>query len=278
MRFQKKYKEFLQVKLAEPLRRGQKYEVEFYIRLAFWSNATLKSFGIFFSKGGYQGPLAVTKTNVIDTVCKKETSLINGYNWIKISGTYQADGGEKFITIGNFSLNVNKDMQRLNVFKFGFKEAYYFVDDISVKWIKREDEIATEWVKSYIEDTTKALEVKQDIKKGEKIQLPNITFEKGHSYITPESYTELNRLAQFLFKHPHIVIQINGYSDNTGGKLKNQKLSEQRARMVFEYLIQKGVQNRMMFKGFGSQSFVASNDTEEGKAKNRRVEFEIVEE
>ena len=74
------------------------------------------------------------------------------------------------------------------------------------------------------------------------------------------------------------MIQINGYSDNTGGKLKNQKLSEQRARMVFEYLIQKGVQNRMMFKGFGSQSFVASNDTEEGKAKNRRVEFEIVEE
>ncbi|MBC7863511.1 MAG: OmpA family protein, partial [Bacteroidia bacterium] len=275
LRYQKKYKEFLEVKLAEPLRRGQKYKFEYNIRLAFWSNAVLKSFGVHFSKVGYKNQLDVLKTNTVDTICKKEF-LNNGFKWIKIEGIYQADGGEKFITIGNFAPNVKKDMARMNILKMGFKEAYYFVDDISLKWIKPKDDVVVEWVGSFINDTTKELQVKNDLKVGEKIALPNITFEKGHSYITPESFVELNHLAQFLFKHPTVIIQINGHSDNTGGKIKNQKISEQRAKMVFEYLIQKGVQNKMLFKGYGGQFPVATNDSEEGKAKNRRVEFEIV--
>lgn len=275
LRFQKKYKEFLQVKLAEPLRRGQKYEIACYIRLAFWSNAILKSFGIHFSKGGYQGPLSVSAQNTIDTICEKD-GLLNGFNWIKIGGIYTADGGEKFITIGNMSLNVKKDMRRMNIFKQGFKEGYYFVDDVSLNWIKPKDEMVIEWVGSFLNDTTKELAVKADLKVGDKISLSNITFEKGHSYITPESYTELNRLAQYLFKHTSVLIQINGHSDNSGNKFKNQKISEERARTVFEYLIKKGVQNKMYFKGYGGQFPISSNDSEEGKAKNRRVEFELM--
>jgi outer membrane protein OmpA-like peptidoglycan-associated protein len=71
-------------------------------------------------------------------------------------------------------------------------------------------------------------------------------------------------------------IQINGHSDNSGSKGKNQKISEQRAREVFEYLIKKGVQNKMYFKGYGSSLPVAGNETEADRAKNRRVEFEII--
>jgi outer membrane protein OmpA-like peptidoglycan-associated protein len=77
-------------------------------------------------------------------------------------------------------------------------------------------------------------------------------------------------------KNPGIEIQINGHSDNSGLKFKNQKISELRAREVFEYLIKKGVQNKMYYKGFGSTQPIASNDTDEGKAMNRRVEFEII--
>ena len=75
-----------------------------------------------------------------------------------------------------------------------------------------------------------------------------------------------------------MAIQINGHSDNAGSKSKNQRLSEQRAREVFEFLIKKGVQNKIYFKGYGSSLPIASNETDEGKAKNRRVEFEIVKE
>ncbi len=58
--------------------------------------------------------------------------------------------------------------------------------------------------------------------------------------------------------------------------MKNQKLSEQRARAVFEYLITHGVQNKMYYQGYGSSQPIADNNTDDGRQKNRRVEFEIV--
>ena len=278
LRFQKKYKEFLQVKLADALHRGTTYEFEMYIRLAFWSNTSLKSFGALFSKAGYKSQGDVIKSSVIDTICKKG-GFINGYQWFKISGKYLADGGEKYLTIGNFSAKVKADVVRMNRFKFGFKEAYYFVDDISLVKAKEViEKVKVEIVGSFNanEDTDSVLVVKNNIKVGEKVTLKNIFFENGRYYILPESFPELNKLAQYLIRNPSMEVQINGHSDNSGSKNKNQRLSEQRAREVFEYLIKKGVQNKLYFKGFGSSMPIASNDTDDGMAKNRRVEFEII--
>lgn len=277
LRFQKKYKEFAQVKLADALHRGTVYEFEMYIRLAFWSNTSLKSFGALFSKVGYKSQGDALKTAIIDSVSKKG-SFINGYQWFKISGKYQADGGEKYLTIGNFAPNVKKDMIKINKFKFGFREAYYFVDDISlIKAKEIIEKVKVEIVGSFnINEEDSVLQVKNNIKVGEKVTLKNIFFENGKSYILPESFSELNKLAQYLIRNPSMQVQINGHSDNSGSRLKNQKLSEQRAREVFEYLIKKGTQNKMYFKGYGSSVPIASNETDEGKAKNRRVEFEIV--
>lgn len=276
LRFQKKYKEFLQVKLAESLRRGTVYEFEMYVRLAFWSNASLKSLGALFTKVGYKSQRDVVKTAIIDSVCKKG-SFINGYKWFKISGKYLADGGEKYLTIGNFSPNVKKDMIRMNVFKFGFKEAYYFIDDVTLIKAKEPiEKVKVEIVGSFVAEQDSVLEVKQDIKVGEKVTLKNLFFENGKYYLLPESYTELNKLVQYLIRNPQMEVRINGHSDNSGSKAKNQKLSEYRAREVFEYLIKKGAQNKMYFKGYGSQFPIASNDDDIGRAKNRRVEFEII--
>jgi outer membrane protein OmpA-like peptidoglycan-associated protein len=277
LRFQKKYKEFLQVKLAEPLHRGTTYEYEMYIRLAFWSNASLKSFGALFTKVGYKSKADAVKTAIVDSVCKKG-SFINGYQWFKISGKYLADGGEKYLTIGNFSPNVKKDMIRLNIFKFGFKEAYYFIDDVSlIKAKEVVERVKVEIVGSFnIDAQDSVLEVKNNIKVGEKVQLKNIFFENGRYYLLPESYSELNKLVQYLLRNPLMEVQINGHSDNSGSKAKNQRLSEQRAREVFEYLIKKGVQNKLYFKGYGSSMPIAGNETDIDRAKNRRVEFEII--
>jgi OmpA-OmpF porin, OOP family len=276
LRFQKKYKEFIQVKFSEPLHRGTTYEYEMYVRLAFWSNASLKSFGALFTKIGYKSKNDVVRSALIDSVSKKG-SFVNGYQWFKISGQYIADGGEKYLTIGNFSPNVKKDMVRMNVFKLGFKEAYYFVDDISlVKAKEVVEKVKVEIVGSFNLEQDSVLDVKKDVKVGEKIALKNIFFENGRYYLLPESYSELNKLAQYLLRNPHMEVQINGHSDNVGSKSKNQKISEQRAREVFEYLIKKGVQNKMYFKGYGSLFPIAGNDTDADRAKNRRVEFEII--
>ncbi len=277
LRFQKKYKEFLEVKLAEPLKPRQSYQFECYIKLATWSNAQLKSFGVYFSKAGMRAVTYPEKDYMVDTVSKKG-ALDGQYCWFKVRGVYKAGGGEKFITIGNFSPNVRKDMLKIT-YKPGFKEAYYFVDDVSLKWIKPKDEdvriVDLDSMKRYEKDSV--LQVKTDAHVGEKITL-KVSFELGKAYLTSESFPELNKLAQYMFRHSNFVISINGHSDNSGSKRKNQRLSEERARAVFEYLITKGVQNKMYYKGYGDALPVADNSTDEGKAKNRRVEFEIMKE
>lgn len=277
LRFQKRYKEFIQVRLAEALHRGTTYEFEMHVRLAYWSNALVKEFGVLFTKGGYHSQGDVVKSNLIDSICKKG-GFINNYQWFTIKGKYKADGGEKYITIGNFMPKIEKDLVRINIFKFGFREAYYFVDEVSLYKAKEvEEKVAVEYVGSIKpNEEDSILAVKKDIKVGEKVALKNIFFENGKYYLLPESYQELNKLAQYLIRNPQMQIQINGHSDNSGSKNKNQRLSELRAREVFEYLIKKGVQNKMYFKGYGSSQPVASNDTDEGMQKNRRVEFEIV--
>jgi OOP family OmpA-OmpF porin len=276
VRFQKRYKEFLQVKLTEALHRGTTYEFTMYIRLAYWSNAEMKSIGALFSKGGYHGPGDAVKACIVDSVCKRG-GFIGGYKWIKISGKYKSDGGEKYITIGNFYYKIQKELIRINIFKRGFREAYYFIDDVSLYKIKEaEEKVAVEYVGSFRANEVDSVLDVGEVKVGDKIALKNIYFENGKYYLLPESYVELNKLAQYLIRHPKMEIQINGHSDNSGLKYKNQKISEQRAREVFEYLIKKGAQNKMYFKGYGSTQPVAPNDTDEGKAKNRRVEFEII--
>ncbi len=278
-RFQKKYKEFLQVKLVEPLHRGTTYEFTMKVRLAFWSNAILKSMGILFSKAGYTKQADAIKSNMIDTVCKKSGGLSKGFEWFTVKGFYKADGGEKYVTIGNFTPIVKKDMVRLYGLSAKFKESYYFVDDVKLFKTKiGEEKVEVEIVGPNLRDNLEdsVLQVSKDIKVGEKLALKNIFFENGKSYILPESFIELNKLVQYLMKNPSIQIQINGHSDNSGLKYKNQKISELRAREVFEYLIKKGVQNKLYFKGFGSTQPIASNNTDEGKALNRRVELEII--
>ncbi len=277
-RFRKNYREYLQVKLAEPLHRGTVYEFSMHIRLAFWSNVVLRSFGAAFTKGGYTGPGDAGRGSMVDTVCTG-TGLHNNYRWIAIRGFYKADGGEKFVTIGNFAPVLKKDMYNINVFRFGPRESYYFIDEISLfKARQFEEKVAVERVgpdySAFWRDSS--LQVKSNIKIGETIAISNIGFEDESYHLLPESYKELNKLANYLILNPGTEISINGHSDNAGLRYKNQRLSELRAREVFEYLITKGVQNKMYFKGYGGDQPVAGNDTEEGRARNRRVEFEII--
>lgn len=286
LRFQKHYKEFAIVKLAEPLKYKHLYYFEMHIRLAFWSNAVLKSFGVLFNKTGYKNQKDVDKAFMIDTISVK-TGLHNHYQWIKISGYYKAYGSEKYLTIGNFSPEIKKDLMRLNFLKYGFRvfgfmEAYYFVDDVKLIPVKEPDEpmeieiVGSVYVEKSNHQTDSIKSVKENLKTGDKIILKNIYFDEGKSYLLPDSYQELNKAVKYLSQHPEWVVQINGHSDNTGSRRKNMKLSEERAKAVFMYLIEKGVQNKMYFKGFGDTMPIGDNNTMEGRIKNRRVEIEIL--
>jgi len=108
----------------------------------------------------------------------------------------------------------------------------------------------------------------------EVIVLENVLFQTNKSILLEESFASLNKLAQQLQANKSIKIEIRGHTDNTGKNEKNQVLSEQRAKAVLEYLASKGIdKDRFSYKGFGSLQPIASNDNEDGRKKNRRVEF-----
>lgn len=112
---------------------------------------------------------------------------------------------------------------------------------------------------------------------GEKIRLNNIFFETGKWDLLPESFNELDELVKILSDNPNMVIEINGHTDNVGNDESNLALSQKRAAAVVTYLLGKGIVNtRLDSAGFGETQPVAPNDTEEGRALNRRVEFVIV--
>jgi OOP family OmpA-OmpF porin len=106
-----------------------------------------------------------------------------------------------------------------------------------------------------------------------------IQFEYNKAVILPASFGLLDEIAGVIKKNPHLKkISIEGHASSEGDPKHNLKLSDERAKSVMKYLVDKGVEaGRLAAKGFGSQNPIADNKTEEGKEKNRRVEFLILE-
>lgn len=112
---------------------------------------------------------------------------------------------------------------------------------------------------------------------GNMFRLDNVYFETNSSNLKKESNVQLDRVVKFLNDNPSNKINIFGHTDFVASDDYNKWLSERRAKAVMDYIVKKGIsQDRLTFKGFGKTAPVASNDTEEGRAQNRRVEIEIV--
>ena len=101
-----------------------------------------------------------------------------------------------------------------------------------------------------------------------------ITFDVGKATIKPESMGEINRIVQLMNENPTLKFSVEGHTDSTGSPASNQTLSEQRSQAIVAKLVELGIaQDRLTAVGKGQNSPIADNSTDEGKAKNRRVEF-----
>ena len=115
------------------------------------------------------------------------------------------------------------------------------------------------------------------VRPGEKVILENIFFATDSFRLKKESFAELNTLVELLEKNPGLKVEIGGHTDNVGTKEYNLTLSEKRAESVYHYLVQKGIdKGRLRFKGYGSNEPVSGNDTDEGRAQNRRTEIKVL--
>lgn len=118
----------------------------------------------------------------------------------------------------------------------------------------------------------------QPIDVGNNIILKNIFFETNSYQLKNESKVELDKLIAFLVSNPTVKIEIGGHTDNIGEVSYNEKLSKNRAKAVYQYLIDNEIAtNRLTYKGYGEDQSITSNDTEEGRAQNRRTEITIIE-
>jgi outer membrane protein OmpA-like peptidoglycan-associated protein len=116
----------------------------------------------------------------------------------------------------------------------------------------------------------------ENLEAGKSIVLNHIFFDQSKHELRPESFGELDKLANTLQKYPGIKIAITGHTDNVGDFNLNVQLSRDRAKAVADYLVAKGISSdRLEYKGFGGLYPVSPNTTEESKKKNRRVEFVV---
>ena len=111
---------------------------------------------------------------------------------------------------------------------------------------------------------------------GTVVVLKNVFFDFDRSDLQPSSYVELDKLVDYL-EHNRVNIEIAGHTDNQGSDEYNDRLSMERAKAVYDYLVQHGVAaDRLSYRGYGKRHPIADNETEEGRAANRRTEFRIV--
>jgi hypothetical protein len=113
--------------------------------------------------------------------------------------------------------------------------------------------------------------------KGGTIVLTHLIFEQGKAVINPKSFTELDEVAAMLKENPKMEIQLEGHTDNQGNAEANMKLSQSRVDAVKKYLTSKGIaKDRVQTKAFGGSKPIATDNTEEARAKNRRVEMRVL--
>lgn len=116
-----------------------------------------------------------------------------------------------------------------------------------------------------------------DLKVNDIVKLDKVYFDQSKYALRPESRDELQKLYRTLRDNPRLKIEIMGHTDNIGDARLNQYLSENRAKIIYAYLVRKDIaSSRLRHKGYGPNKPVAPNDSEENKSLNRRVEFMVL--
>uniref|UniRef100_UPI00404A12AE OmpA family protein n=1 Tax=Fulvivirga sp. TaxID=1931237 RepID=UPI00404A12AE len=120
-------------------------------------------------------------------------------------------------------------------------------------------------------------EGREPISSGAETVLKNIFFQSNEFQLEEKSFVELENVVQFLTVNPTIRVEISGHTDNTGTAKANLELSNKRAQSVVDFLVMSGISKaRITYLGFGDKKPIGTNDTEEGKALNRRIAFKIL--
>jgi outer membrane protein OmpA-like peptidoglycan-associated protein len=145
--------------------------------------------------------------------------------------------------------------------------------------VKGEDVAFNTRIIAHKEDSVPPVVIKLDMKTevlqdNQPFPIDDIRYGTNKADLLGSSFLILNEFAQYLKEHPNMIVEIRGHTDASGSDQANLALSMDRAFEVMSYLVQQGIEGkRLSAKGFGETMPIASNDSEDGRAKNRRTEF-----
>ena len=129
---------------------------------------------------------------------------------------------------------------------------------------------------SYKSPRKKNFEIKK-LENGKSFKINDILFEFNSFEINQISMSILSLFSEYLKQNQDLVVAIEGHTDNIGNKIENLYLSQERAKSVYDFLIQSGIQKqRLSYEGFGEEIPIVNNYNEEGRALNRRTEFKVL--
>ncbi len=206
-------------------------------------------------------PVSYIKGKVFDS--KNQKKLEAKFELISLESNEIIMQAESDPNTGEFLVCIPTDNDyALNVSKEGY---LFYSDNFELKGVH-------EILNPYLKDV--AL---NPITPGEKIILKNIFYTTDSYELIDKSVAELTKLLEFMNNNPSLKIEISGHTDNVGTTEYNIELSNNRAKSVYNYLIENGInQERLTYKGYGETQPISTNETELGKAENRRTEMKIL--
>ena len=285
---------YIMAKLSTPLKKGLKYCVTFNVSLSEASKYACNQVGAVLSAKPFGTDSKASIIEKASVVLHAENKVLNAtYNWEQICAVFVAQGGEKFITIGNFSSNeetVNEKNKKTEMKVTPVIGAYYFVDDVAVSLIteeqtcncasgsKKDDEYSTMIYQ-------KSITINDKMTPKQKVEAEQIYFAFGKYKLTPMGEEVLNLIAEQLKANPEMKIEVQGHSNELEDKVGKEKpfyadMANKRISSVFNYLKSKGVpESSIILTPKGSSvpnPDINETDDEELKlAKGRRVTFVV---
>jgi outer membrane protein OmpA-like peptidoglycan-associated protein len=290
---------YLQAKLMKSLTSGVDYCVKFNLSLSDLSKYAIDKIGIHF---GSDAVSLDRKGDIIFTNSSGEfSSVITGlgnkiysqrYNWETVCGVYQAEGKEKFITIGNFYNGKDTKAEKLKKVEgfpgVQFPEAYYYIDNVEVVMISDESDCDCagngKKKKESIIYQSSFVGGDANLTMEEKLKRSSIYFDVESSLIEESFSSTLNKLVSLLKANPSVNIQINGHTDKAEKEAikddpENENLinlGNYRAVNINDLLVEKGISSsRLTPLDAGAENPASPGMSKLSLAKNRRVEFII---
>lgn len=270
------YREYVQGQLSKPLLIGETYTMTFYISLAENCSHAIRDLGVLFLKEPFKqnSDKLLNPNQVLNDISDSYFVLVNSQShyiekrgWEKITFEYVAKGFETHFIIGNFDRN--SKISKIKVHNSKDPDAsYYYIDDVSVEPFETEKQASIE---------SNLISENQELENDKVYTLQNVLFDFDKHNLIASSKAELSQLYNYLNANKRLQIEIYGHTDDVGTQKRNDELSLLRAKEVALYLISKGLRpERITATGYGNKFPVANNDTEAGRALNRRVEFKLI--